>query len=82
MAGLGLNLIGEYIINTPRKFLIWAILFFIFFLIFGFNQSYFCKIFNIDYKDCFVSLFLLAFILAIVLSLVIVWTCKKFRKKK
>jgi len=68
------------IINTPRKFLIWVILFFMFFFIFGFNQSYLCTLIN-DEK-CFEFLMILAVVLAVILSLLIAGIYDRFGKKK
>ncbi len=70
------------VINTRRKFLIWTILFFLFCFIFGFNQTYLCKLIYLDESECsFILVFCLPLFLAVILSLLIDWFYEKLKKK-
>ncbi len=73
-------IIGRYIINTRRKFLIWTVLFFVLVAIFAYKQDSF-PFCTLGGEYCALYMIGLPLFLAVILSLLIDWVYVKVKKK-
>lgn len=86
---MGLDFTLRYIINTPRKLAIFAIVFFTLLFLLGFTQTYYCPLIYKDidsapnrpelYSGCFMTI---AFFIPLFLAVVIALLDDKIRKGK
>jgi len=75
-----IHLVLRDIINTPRKFLLWTILFFVLVVIFAYYQNSF-SFCTLGGEYCVLYIIGLPLFLAVILSLLIDWVYDKYRKK-